>query len=201
MSMTHLVLKTSFLVISITSCIFLSCNNSDANYEASVLKHRDERESYMRMNGGSPFVLEEMDASMMSYFPINEEYKVTAKVEKLKKRQLVLIQNNDGSSLQYLKYAWLHFKINGKKQKLMLLKPISGVGFFLGFTDDTSGDSSYGGGRYLNIGEINDDRVTLDFNLTYNPYCAYSEKYQCPFPPKENILEVKIEAGEKEYGK
>jgi len=197
-------MKNPFYILTFTAIALLIYftffgGNSEESHRTSVLDHRAEKEKYLRTNSGSPFVQQGKEAGEFSYFPINKKYQVTAKVEKIQNRQISLIQNNDGSSQQYLKFAWLHFEIEEKKQKLLVLKPILGTGLFLGFADDTSGNTSYGGGRYLDVGEIKGDRLILDFNLAYNPYCAYSDKFLCPFPPKENILPVKIEAGEKDY--
>ena len=82
-----------------------------------------------------------------------------------------------------------------KKLKDYLLVP---------FGDATSGFESYGGGRYMdfNIPDIKNNKVVLDFNKAYNPYCAYvSGKYNCPLPPRENELPVAIFAGEKTFTK
>jgi uncharacterized protein (DUF1684 family) len=71
---------------------------------------------------------------------------------------------------------------------------------FLAFADETSTQETYGAGRYLDIKKVpGSSSVLLDFNKAYNPYCAYSDKFSCPFPPKENILSVPIRAGEKVY--
>jgi uncharacterized protein (DUF1684 family) len=74
---------------------------------------------------------------------------------------------------------------------------------FVPFKDMTNGKETYGGGRYLDLEttDIQNDSVILDFNKAYNPYCAYSNGYSCPIPPKENHLAVSIEAGEKTFGK
>ena len=68
---------------------------------------------------------------------------------------------------------------------------------FVPFTDATSGDETYGGGRYMDVRPLvpGVDTVTLDFNFTYHPYCAYSERYSCPVPPAENALPVAVRAG------
>ncbi len=74
---------------------------------------------------------------------------------------------------------------------------------FLPFTDLTSGEESYGGGRYIDLettGIIN-NRLVIDFNKAYNPYCTYSDGYNCPIPPRENDLPVAIRAGEKAFAK
>lgn len=74
---------------------------------------------------------------------------------------------------------------------------------FIPFKDKTNGAATYGGGRYLELrmGEIIDNKVVIDFNKCYNPYCAYSEGFNCPIPPLENHLDIKIEVGEKMFAK
>ncbi|MEI9956742.1 MAG: DUF1684 domain-containing protein [Ferruginibacter sp.] len=74
---------------------------------------------------------------------------------------------------------------------------------FIPFTDATSGDESYGSGRYIDIltTDIKNNTVTIDFNKAYNPYCAYTTGYNCPIPPRENYLIVAVKAGEKSFAK
>ena len=197
--MKRIVYFTVLIAILVMMFYSFSGNENLEVYQTSVLKYRTEKEDYLQSNSESPFVQDQKEVGEFLYFPVDRKYKLIAKVERIDKRQLSLIQNSDGSSLLYLKYAWLYFELNETPQKLLVLKSTFGNDLFLGFADGTSGDTSYGGGRYLDIEEIKGDRVALDFNLAYNPYCAYSEKFLCPFPPKENILSVKIEAGEKDY--
>ena len=70
---------------------------------------------------------------------------------------------------------------------------------FLPFTDKTNGDSSYGGGRYLDLKLPEGDSIIIDFNQAYNPYCAYNDKYSCPVPPKSNNLDIEVLAGVKTF--
>jgi uncharacterized protein (DUF1684 family) len=71
---------------------------------------------------------------------------------------------------------------------------------FLAFGDKTSALETYGAGRYLDVTKTPGSRtIKLDFNLAYNPYCAYDNTYSCPLPPAENLLEVAVKAGEKTY--
>ena len=74
---------------------------------------------------------------------------------------------------------------------------------FVPFTDATTGDESYGSGRYLEfyIADIQNNTLQLDFNKAYNPYCAYAAGYKCPIPPRENNLPLAIKAGEKNFAK
>ncbi len=73
------------------------------------------------------------------------------------------------------------------------------AGLFIPFRDATSGTQTYGSGRYLDSELSADGTVLLDFNLAYNPYCAYSDGWSCPIPPLENWLRVPILAGEKAF--
>ena len=68
---------------------------------------------------------------------------------------------------------------------------------FLPFKDLTNGKETYGGGRFMDILIPDTDKIILDFNKAYNPYCAFSHRYSCPLPPFENWLKTEIPAGEK----
>ncbi|TNF44645.1 MAG: DUF1684 domain-containing protein, partial [Cytophagales bacterium] len=98
----------------------------------------------------------------------------------------------------------LPFTIDGTEYALQVYAPkdtSDGNYWFIPFTDATSGGETYGGGRYLDIDDVSSDTVFVDFNYAYNPYCAYNPDYACPLPPKENLLTISIEAGEKNYDK
>ncbi|MCK5678470.1 MAG: DUF1684 domain-containing protein, partial [Flavobacteriaceae bacterium] len=85
-----------------------------------------------------------------------------------------------------------------QNQKLILTTDYEDY-LFLPFTDKTNGESTYGGGRYLDLKIPDGDTTVIDFNKAYNPYCAYNHKYSCPIPPKANQLDVEINAGVKAY--
>ena len=72
---------------------------------------------------------------------------------------------------------------------------------FLPFFDETNGDETYGGGRYIDARIPEGDIMTIDFNKAYNPYCAYNDKYSCPIVPRKNYLAMKVEAGVKAFKK
>ncbi len=110
----------------------------------------------------------------------------------------------------YIKYGVLTFKIQDSTLQLSVYRNLTlkdNAAFqgylFVPFKDLTNAKETYGGGRYLEMWErdIQNDKVILDFNKSYNPYCAYSEGYNCPIPPSENHLKVKINAGEKIFEK
>ena len=113
------------------------------------------------------------------------------------------LATSDGNQRSYVIYGYLNFSLEGKNHRLAVYQSAQPGDdeLFLGFGDATSTVETYGGGRYLNLEHNGEEEVELDFNMAYNPYCAYKEEFICPFPPRENILDVAIAAGEKDYKK
>ena len=100
------------------------------------------------------------------------------------------------------------FDLKGKPFKLNIYQNqdlIKKEGFedylFLPFLDNTNGEESYGGGRYIDMRIPDGDTIIVDFNSAYNPYCAYNEKYSCPIVPRENYLDTEVRAGVKAFKK
>ncbi len=111
----------------------------------------------------------------------------------------VEIATSDGQMRTYYRSGKIRFEVEGEPVELTLLRTPGHPGYFLPFRDATSGNESYGAGRYLDLEDPIDGKVHVDFNLAYNPYCAYSDDYSCALPPHENWLSVPIRAGEKAY--
>jgi uncharacterized protein (DUF1684 family) len=109
----------------------------------------------------------------------------------------ITIQTSDGQQRRYVDAGTVAFEVNGESVRLTLYStPGHGHGFFLPFRDATSGKETYGAGRYLDLDREGDDgTIRIDFNLAYNPFCAYDDVYSCPLPPVSNWLPVPIEAG------
>lgn len=145
----------------------------------------------------------------LEYYPVDLKYRVTADFVRTPNEKPFLMPTTTERLPEYVKYAEAHFKIDGKPLKLMLYKSTDSWGdpekygnhLFLPFTDWTSGDGSYGGGRFIDLTIPEGDTIIIDFNKSYNPYCAYSPKYSCPIPPRENDLPIRIEAGVKDFQK
>jgi len=156
--------------------------------------------------------LKEEDFSIfknLNYFPVDKKFRVEAYCTKTSDEKYLQMPTSSGKTKKYIKFDVLKFKLNGKDYSLnvyqtdaeTLLKfPEHADLLFVPFKDATGGKSTYGGGRYINIKMPSDERAILDFNLAYNPSCAYgSDRFSCPIPPKENFLPVEINAGEKSY--
>jgi hypothetical protein len=141
----------------------------------------------------------------LPYFPINLRFRFEGPITRYNKRETFDIIASDGEKRKTLRYGYFEFRLDGKAHRLQVYKlldlgPEYSNSLFVPFTDATSGLESYGGGRYIDLEERKDNHYTVDFNLAYNPSCAYGKRgYSCPIPPAENRLPVRIEAGEKNW--
>lgn len=143
--------------------------------------------------------------SSLNFFPSNVDAKVTAVFTKYTKQKKFKMKTSGSKTPLYSKYGEVQFKYLNVEYKLVVYQNIELVkkpGYenylFLPFTDLTNGETTYGGGRYIDLQIPEEKTMVINFNKAYNPYCAYSHKYSCPIPPAENFLNVKIEAGVKE---
>jgi len=141
----------------------------------------------------------------LNYFEPDEAFKVTCKVKVSSGEEFDMLTSR-GEKKKYRRYGYLKFKLDGKRFKLPIYQSIRLMKIdkykdyiFIPFTDLTSGNQSYGGGRYVETTIPKGKIFTLDFNYAFNPYCHYTTGYNCSIPPNENFLNVEIKAGEKKY--
>ncbi len=140
-----------------------------------------------------------------NFFPIDLDYAVDAKLTLTPNSLFVPMQATGSIVQEYRTYAIAHFQLHEKfyslpvyQSKSLMNKPEYIDYLFLPFTDLTTGVETYGGGRYLELRIPKEgNAVIINFNLAYNPYCAYNERYSCPLVPRENDLPVAILAGVK----
>ena len=192
------------LAVAVILTIFIVKRIEGPNeYINSILEKRRQTDLFMEQSPDSPFPAEQRSTFQgLSYFPPDPAYRVTARLALIAGQEELLVPTSDGTVRRYLRYAWAEFDLQGKRQRLLLLKDrdsrVSNR-LFLAFRDRTSGKETYGGGRYIDLFQQREGEITIDFNLAYNPYCVYNYTYSCPLPPEENRLEVPIPAGEKMY--
>ncbi|MCI4336676.1 MAG: DUF1684 domain-containing protein [Thermoplasmata archaeon] len=169
-------------------------------YREELETERTMRDQFMAHHAESPFVAGRVYGFHgLAYFPIDLTFRVTAHLERRDPPPEAYLRTSaDGQAvMRYL--GDLNFKIGPRALQLRVYHAGEGVGtqVFVPFRDSTSGTESYGPGRYLTL-EMNEaDEYDLDFNRAINPYCAYTDSFECPFPPVENDLPVPIRAGEK----
>jgi len=144
----------------------------------------------------------------LDFYPIDSTFRVIAQFERTPNELPVTMPTTRGERRLFDKFGVAKFELDGKMVQLTLyqshqlrLTEEYKNYLFLPFTDLTTGDESYGGGRYLDLTIPEGNVIILDFNKAYNPTCAYNENYSCPIPPRENDLPVAISAGVKNYTK
>jgi uncharacterized protein len=202
MKSSHLLI---ILLISIIGFVYYSMRGgqSDEGYTKTIQLEREDKNAFMK-GADSPFTDTTEVFSGLKYFAPDIKYRVSANLEEVENKKVIVLSTSDGKEQKYLEYAYATFSIDGVDNRLLLLEvmdmgPQRGK-LFLAFADATSAMETYGAGRYLDVKKVpGAGSITLDFNLAYNPYCAYSDGFSCPFPPKENILKIAIRAGEKTY--
>lgn len=136
----------------------------------------------------------------LRYFPPDPAWRLRAKVTRLKAGAVFEMATSTGEPRRQVRAVKFEFSTPSGPAVLFGYKDAGRAGattLFLPFRDATSGRETYGAGRYLDLEEAQGDELIVDFNLAYNPYCAYSEAYSCPLPPAENWLEIAVMAGEK----
>ncbi len=145
----------------------------------------------------------------LAYFDVDTNYRIQARFTKNIGKRFKMITSTDRRPT-YRRFGFVEFTLHDTICRLTVYQNMELSGFlhfstrkdykdylFMPFRDATSGKETYGGGRFLDARIPKNDTLLIDFNLNYNPYCAYSERYSCPIPPAENTLKVSILAGEK----
>ncbi len=195
-------LKPTLLLIL---TLFLITKASGQSFEEEIKAFRTKYKADFLKDENSP--LEEDDLQYLDFYEANAKYKVKCKFKVKGTGEPFEIPTSSGKTKTYAVFGELSFKIDGKKQKLnvyrslaLMKNPLYKDYLFIPFKDLTSGNETYGAGRYLDLRMSDlEEEIWLDFNKAYNPYCAFSLGYSCPIPPVENHLKVRIEAGERNY--
>ena len=189
-----------FILLSITLSIFYYLYNSSVEYEdyAEILNNfREQREKKLYSSSNSPL---KNSNYKIKYYDANVNFKVIARVESNEIQDTLTLATSTGNSERFIDFAKLNFRLGRRNFSLPVLKYLEGEEkgkLFFCFLDKTNEQSTYAGGRYIDIDFKNAKRIELDFNKSYNPFCVYDKKFSCPIPSKRNHIDIKIEAGEK----
>ena len=197
----------NFLKIPLSGFLLLFFLNVAAqSKEKEIIAWQQELNSEYAARYKSPLSLQDRaDFKGHSFFDIDTAYYVKASFVLSKKSEQIPFATSTERIAMHKEYAVLHFKIKGKQYSLIAYQPLDLMtvkGFedylFLPFTDETTGVETYGGGRYIDLKiPAAGNTIMIDFNKSYNPYCAYSKYFSCPKVPAVNTLPVKILAGVK----
>jgi uncharacterized protein (DUF1684 family) len=196
------------LILAI-SFLWLSCGDKYSpeisKYIDDVNKFRQEKDNYMKNDPTSPF---NQDSSIhfapLNYYPVDTEFVFKSKLSEYPVKDTVIVFGTKGEQRKAVKYGYVTFNYKKNAYNLNVYKGMSSGGqeyYSIWFTDKTTGGETYGVGRYIDF-DIKPDSnyvYTIDFNLAYNPYCAYSARYSCAIPTREDYLNLEITAGEKKF--
>lgn len=174
-------------------------------YIEEIEKYRAGKDEYMKNNPESPFNYKgKVNFEPLNYYDPNPDFVFKSRLFEYEQKDTIKVFGTKGEERKTVKYGYVKFNHHNTEYKLNVYKGFGDEGeeyYSIWFTDKTTGEETYGVGRYLdfNLNPDNDFIYTIDFNLAYNPYCAYSPEYSCAIPTKEDHIALMIEAGEKNF--
>jgi uncharacterized protein len=192
---------------TLLTVVFLSVLNFGFGQEkfdlAKVEKFQKELNAEYADAKTSPLTAQDLASfKALDFYPISEKFFVNAKFIRTKEEKPFKMKTSTDRKPIYVKYGEAHFSIDGKSFSLNLYRNIELSRkeeykdyLFLPFSDLTCGNESYIGGKYIDLKIPKGDAIVIDFNTSYNPYCAYNHTYSCPKVPLENDLNIEIKAG------
>lgn len=178
------------------------------SYPETIAALRAEKDDTFKRGEASPLLPAQRSGFKgLDYYDPDTAFVVQARLEIAPFPEVTVFDTTTDRQEAQLAYGTLYFKLKNRDYKLQVYRdpalekdPQYEDYLFLPFTDLTNGNTTYGGGRYLDLSIPDGAEITLDFNKAYNPYCAYNKKYSCPLVPSENHLDLAVEAGEKRFG-
>ena len=192
--------------------IFISCNSQGKRALVGETAYQQELNANYKDASKSPLLKKDLkNFKGLDFFPVDSTFIVLATFTKTENAPTFKMATTTDRKPLYKEYGIATFTLKNVACKLTIYQSQDDLHdekykdyLFLPFTDETSGEQSYGGGRYMDVmlTDINKNGVLLlNFNNTYNPYCAYNKKYSCPLTPRKNHLDLPIKAGIKDFKK
>lgn len=192
--------------------LLISCNSNSKRPLLGETEYQQKLNASYKDATTSPLKKKDLkNFNGLDFFAVDSSFIVTAKLTRIENAPVFEMATTTDRKPLYKEYGLLRFNINGQDLELTIYQSQDDLRdekykdyLFLPFTDNTSGNESYGGGRYMDvmITDIKDDNtIELNFNNTYNPYCAYNDDYSCPLTPRKNHLDIEIKAGIKGFKK
>lgn len=204
-------MKSFIFTISLLLCLAGFAGAQTFYGTDSIKVFREGRDKEFRNPQMSPLRPEDLVKFQgLNYFPVDRTFRVAATFTRTPGEKYFMMPTSSGRTRKYIRIGTLSFKLaekdyvlNAYQSEQILTDPKFEEyksSIFIPFRDLTSGKETYGAGRYLSLPMPKETETFLDFNLAYNPSCAYgSSEFSCPIPPKDNFLPIEIKAGEKNY--
>jgi uncharacterized protein (DUF1684 family) len=166
------------------------------NVMTEITQFRAAKDAFFANDHHSPLTAAQKQGFQgLDYYPENSDLRIEVSLEAFDEAKTIQIQTSTGDIQVYTRLGVIQFDVEGELAELTVFE--NEHGFFLPFVDSMANVETYGAGRYLEPIELPNGKYLVDFNLAYNPYCAYNEAWSCPLTPWENRLKVPIRAGEK----
>ena len=167
---------------------------------SKLLNIRKEKDDFFASHPQSPLTREQKrEFSGLDYFTEDPALRLVVAVSVLSQPEMIEIPTSTGDIRSYYRYGRFQFVVDGQPAELTIFA--SEHGYFIPFVDALAGTETYPAGRYLEPEPLPHGHFLVDFNLAYNPYCAYNDRWSCPLTPIENRLNVPVRAGEKNFHK
>lgn len=185
-----------------------ACQNEETKiYIAEIEQDRaDKNETYSDSLKSPLNPIHIAEFTGLDYFEIDPKFNIEGTLKLTPDEKPFEMITSTNRLPVYRKYGNFHFEIKGEEFVLGVFQNMDFINdsaygdyLFIPFQDLTSSKESYGGGRYIDIRIPKTDKVIVDFNNAYNPYCAYHDRWSCVIPPPENFLDIRILAGEKKF--
>lgn len=167
---------------------------------AALQQMREQKDNFYRLHPQSPLTPQQREKfDGLNYYPFNTDLRLLVEVDLVADEQQILMQTNTNELRPFFRHGTFEVTVDGETATLTIYRSPDGGHFFLPFVDAGGGTETYGAGRYLDVEPEDNSNKTfvVDFNVAYNPYCAYNERWVCPITPAENRIGVHIRAGEK----
>ncbi len=132
----------------------------------------------------------------LRYFPVDPAWRIPGEFHRYGRVRRLPMPDSAGATTVVQRLGRFLFERGGRSFRLEVYGSDQDPGLSVFFTDETNGGQTYGAGRYAPVAADGDGTWVLDFNLAYNPFCAYNPEYICPLPPEENRLPFAVRAGE-----
>ena len=199
--------RACFFSLFCLGYVAASAQTPDSSFVSDVERHRAHYKQEFLTEPRSPLTAQ--DTALLDFFQPAPAWQLVARFEPTPDAEPFDMPTYSGRKKPFKRYGFAYFDVAGTEYRLALYINLGLAQqeayrdhVFLPFKDHTNGETTYGGGRYLDLktGDIAPDgTVILDLNKAYNPWCAYSDGFNCPIPPAENHLEMAVEAGERNF--
>ena len=195
------------ILLSIVIIFSFSCREKKRYQDVNLTEYQRQVNNYFKDASVSPLTPKDLkNFQGLDFFEFDSIYVVKAKIDETKESLPFKMKTTTDIPANVRKYADLFFHITDKEFELSVYENLEYEGvegyenyLFLPFLDETNENETYGGGRYLDLYLNGTDSIIIDFNRAYNPKCVYDENFSCPIVPRKNFLNIRIEAGVKNF--